>query len=384
MFNTVAPVEMIDTGSTHKGPPKQGVALCLSGGGYRAMLFHVGALWRLNETGYLKKIKRISSVSGGSITAAVLGMNWHKLDFDTKGIGHAFISHVVDPIRNLAGKTLDVSSVLTGIADPCMTISDEVASAYGKYLFGDATLQDFPDEPLFIINATNVQSGALWRFMKPHMADWRVGKINRPRIPLARAVAASSAFPPFLSPMNLKLDHSSYVKKSGKNLQRPPFTTDVVLTDGGVYDNLGLEPVWKLYDTIWVSNGGGQMPPDPEPSHDWVGHFVRIAAVIENQVRNLRKGQVLGSFNNKNDPHKGVYWSIRSDINHYPVKDPLHCPYKKTIALADIATRLVAIDANTQERLINWGYAICDAGLRSHVNSRLSRPDGFVYPKARI
>ena len=45
-------------------PPKKGVALCLSGGGYRAMLFHVGSIWRLNEAGLLPRIKRISRVSG--------------------------------------------------------------------------------------------------------------------------------------------------------------------------------------------------------------------------------------------------------------------------------------------------------------------------------
>ena len=40
--------------------PRQGVALCLSGGGYRAMLFHVGALWRLNELGWLPRLDRVS------------------------------------------------------------------------------------------------------------------------------------------------------------------------------------------------------------------------------------------------------------------------------------------------------------------------------------
>src|SRR5713226_3113267 len=61
--------------------PTTGIGLCLSGGGYRAMLFHLGALWRLNEFGMLSKLDRISSVSGGSITAGVLGMNWSQLAF---------------------------------------------------------------------------------------------------------------------------------------------------------------------------------------------------------------------------------------------------------------------------------------------------------------
>jgi len=46
---------------------EDGIGLCLSGGGYRAMLFHVGALYRLNEFGLLPRIARIASVSGGSI-----------------------------------------------------------------------------------------------------------------------------------------------------------------------------------------------------------------------------------------------------------------------------------------------------------------------------
>src|SRR4030095_10893384 len=66
-----APVNLVDTGSRvdGTGAPEKGIGLCFSGGGYRAMLFHLGALWRLNEWGYLPKLTRISSVSGGSITA---------------------------------------------------------------------------------------------------------------------------------------------------------------------------------------------------------------------------------------------------------------------------------------------------------------------------
>jgi NTE family protein len=67
----------VTEGGTEKLEP--GIALCLSGGGYRAMLFHVGALWRLNELGLLPRLDRVSSVSGGSITAATLGRRWGKL-----------------------------------------------------------------------------------------------------------------------------------------------------------------------------------------------------------------------------------------------------------------------------------------------------------------
>src|SRR5438132_9832122 len=95
-----APVELVETGSDHDDPrkPEDGIVLCLSGGGYRAMLFHLGALWRLNEIGYLSKLARVSSVSGGSLTAGVLGLKWTKLAFDANGLSPTFQNEVVQPI----------------------------------------------------------------------------------------------------------------------------------------------------------------------------------------------------------------------------------------------------------------------------------------------
>src|SRR5262247_1318438 len=94
-----SPVESIVTDRQDRGLT-EGIALCLSGGGYRAMLFHAGSLWRLNEAGYFRKLDRISSVSGGSIISAVLGMNWKKLAVDGSGVASKYGSLVVGPIRN--------------------------------------------------------------------------------------------------------------------------------------------------------------------------------------------------------------------------------------------------------------------------------------------
>src|SRR5688572_30589648 len=89
------------------------LALCLSGGGYRAMLFHLGTLWYLNDAGYLPKLDRVSSVSGGSITAGVLGLHWKKLQFDTSGKATNFVPTVVEPIRGMASNTIDAGSVIS-------------------------------------------------------------------------------------------------------------------------------------------------------------------------------------------------------------------------------------------------------------------------------
>lgn len=357
--------------------PEPGIALCLSGGGYRAMVFHLGVLLRLNELGYLPRLQRISSVSGGSITAAMLGLKWSRLKF-VNGVAEALVDEVVNPIRAFAGKTIDVGSVIGGIFLPG-TISDKVAAKYREHLYGEATLQDLPDDPpRFVINATNVQTGVLWRFSKPFMRDYLVGEVKRPKVSLALAVAASSAFPPILSPAKLELDPTSFSPPDGEPYHRPPFTKEVFLSDGGVYDNLGLETAWKRYDTILVSDAGLAMSADPDPGTDWATHSKRVLDMIDNQVRALRKRQIIAGF--RSGTRKGAFWSVRSKISDYPVPGSLPCPEDRTAQLATIATRLAEMPRGVQERLINWGYAICDAGMRRWVDPSLAPPEGFPYP----
>jgi len=376
--DATAPVETESTGSERK--LEAGMALCLSGGGYRAMVFHVGVLWRLYEAGLLKDIQRISSVSGGSITAGVLALAWPKLSFDPARTTVDFLSEVVAPLRKMAETTIDSGSVIFGSLLPG-TISDKITNHYRKVLFGDATLQDLPDEPRFVINATNVQSGALWRFSKPYMRDWRVGEVKNPTVSLARAVAASSAFPPVLSPCKLELDEDDFTPNSGVDLQRPPFTTDVVLSDGGVYDNLGLETVYKRYETLLVSDAGGQMQAEESPKEDWAQHSYRVLNVIDNQVRSLRKRLLIEAF--RRGDRKGAYWGMRTDIADFGLDTTLPCPHERTMLLANIATRLRRMSDGQMDRLINWGYAVTDAALRRHVDNDL--PLGqFPYPDSGV
>jgi len=379
-----APVQ--DLSHEPRTPPEDGTGLCLSGGGYRAMVFHAGVLWRLYEAGVLKQVDRISSVSGGSITAALLGLKWPRLSFEPARLAQDFVPEVVTPIRALAGETIDAESIVLGLVLPGR-ISDRIAGAYEEHLFGEATLQDLPDAPRFVINATNVQSGVLWRFMKPAMRDYRVGEVIAPRTKLSVAVAASSAFPPVLSPAELRLAPGAVTAMPNTDLTRPPYTTRVILSDGGVYDNLGLETVWKRYRTVLVSDAGGQTQPEEEPKSNWAEHSYRILNLVDSQVRALRKRQVIDSFKaaaTDESHRRGAYWGIRSDIAQYGLADALPCPHDRTLALAETPTRLKRLDDAHQERLINWGYAVCDAALRRHVDAGLPAPAGFPYPAAGV
>ena len=226
---------------TSDGSPEPGIALCLSGGGYRAMLFHAGCLWRLNQLGLLGKLNRISSVSGRLHHRRRVG---HELEgprypAERRESPLRRSAHRSDP--QAAGTTIDEGAIFGGVFLPG-TISDHVAGKYDSLLFHGKTMQDLPDEPRFVINATNVQSGVLMRISKPYMRDFRVGQILKPKLPLAHAVAASSAFPPVLSPCEIKVaDYGMKFEPAtdGEDLNSPPYTTDLILSDGGVYDNPG-------------------------------------------------------------------------------------------------------------------------------------------------
>jgi NTE family protein len=344
--------------------PSDGVALCLSGGGYRAMLFHLGTLWRLNELGYLPKLDRVSSVSGGSITNGVLALNWSRLGFDGNGVGLNFDQQVTQPIRRMASQSIDVSSVLTGLIGG---VAKHIADHYNQFLFNHAKLQDLPDAPRFVFNATSLQDGVLWRFSKPFMGDYKVGLVMKPDLELAIAVAASSAFPPVLSPVVLKLDPNSFDNSTvpPPEITDPDFRKQIVLCDGGVYDNLGLETAWKQNKTVLVSDGGGALEAQSDPAHDWLGQFNRVLMVIYNQVSALRKRWLIELYST--EVRDGAYWGDGTNILNYQLADALVCPFDVTIKLAQTPTRLTAMDNQLQQHLIDWGYAVCDAAMRKHV-----------------
>lgn len=368
--------------------PEAGIALCLSGGGYRAMLFHTGAILRLNQMALLKRLSRVSSVSGGSITAGVLGLNWTALAFDGQGVATNLDDLLIKPIRSMASKTIDRGSIVGGILLPG-SIADRIVGHYRDVLFGEATLQDLPSDaegPRFVINATSVQTGALVRMSRPYLADYRVGMIREPEVALAEAVGASSAFPPFLSPAEIDVDPGDFEPDEKCDLQFEPYTDTMVLTDGGVYDNLGLETAWKRYQTILVSDGGGQMQPDPEPAHDWAQHSKRVLDIVDNQVRSLRKRQLLDSYQatlpDGSHVRDGAYWGIRTDIAGYQLGNALPASATDTIRLANTPTRLKRLPKRRQHQLMNWGYAVCDAAIRKHAPQLVppgTAPPAFPY-----
>jgi NTE family protein len=152
----------------------------------------------------------------------------------------------------------------------------------------------------------------------------------------------------------------------GPPVADPRFRTSVYLTDGSIYDNYAIEAAWKRYRTNLVSDGGARSRDDPEPSVNWVTQTARVYDLVAQAARALRRRQVIDAFVSRQ--RNGTYWSIGSRLAHY-ASTGIARDATWMDGLDAIPTRYAKIDAETQQRLINWGYAVCDAAMRTHMGA---------------
>src|SRR5215831_18250149 len=129
------------------------ISLFLLGTGYRAMLFHLGALQRLNDFGLLGNLSLVSSVSGGSIVAGALAAKWDALGIDTKsGFAAHFDKLVAEPIPELASTSMESRWRIAGMSLSKL-VTKSVPLRY-KQLVGEVSLADLSKGPKFVFHAT--------------------------------------------------------------------------------------------------------------------------------------------------------------------------------------------------------------------------------------
>lgn len=353
------------------------IGIALSGGGFRASLFGLGSLWRLNEIGLLGRLDRVTSVSGGSILSGVLAKNWGSLSFNN-GVASNFVEKVADPIKAFCGKTIDISAGLWGALTPFRSAGDFLVDRYEKDLLGQTKLHDLPqpktnETPVFLFYATNLQTGRSFRFRQDYIADYLLGQSNTTVVSLATAVAASSAFPPVFSPIVIKSNAAAWTNSSTGLPDLQELQSRIVLADGGVYDNMGLEALVDRMDISLVSDAGAPFKIDVSPPEDVAFQLGRVRDILIDQTRALRKRWLVEEY--KAGRKCGAYWGIGTRIGDYELADALTKDSATTEALEGIPTRLNSFSKERQGQLINWGYALADAALRR-------RADIAVGPKA--
>ncbi|MCG7986590.1 MAG: patatin-like phospholipase family protein [Candidatus Thiodiazotropha weberae] len=244
--------------------------LALSGGGSRAAAFHLGCMRALNDRGILDQVCTLSTVSGGSVIGALWAYSDDSFDeFDVrmqamlrKGLKSGIVRFTF-----LSSTTLKIAATVASsglVSAVCSVISLALSllgmigvpnsalrklknslqaplprfasrtTAFAEFLdveyFKGATLKDIKRKNLqIVINATELRTESAYRFGSMESGCWRFGKLVDDTS-VAKAVAASAAFPAILPALD---DQRRYIKR-GKTL-----THRTIVTDGGVYDNLG-------------------------------------------------------------------------------------------------------------------------------------------------
>ena len=349
---------------------REGIGLCLSGGGYRALLFHLGALRRLNELGFLEKLKTISAVSGGSIIAAHLAisipwpLNERLSDADWEQL-------VADPLRAFVKKNIRTVPILKRLLLPWNWVRErtQVETLEKRYRrnLTSKKLTSLPDKPKFIFSATDMAFGVNWIFEQTRMGDYKVGYISPPpdHWPISRAVAASSCFPPVFDPLPVPKKLLQFAKGgSEQGSDRQAAINDLRLTDGGAYDNLGLEPVWKDHEIVISSDGGETFDPEADKNPLW--RLTRYISIVQNQAQSVRKRWLISNF--LSGELDGVYWGIGSATENYGPGTPVG--YSKKLAqkvIAEVRTDLDAFSEAEAAVLENHGYLLANAACRQHL-----------------
>lgn len=352
---------------------RQGLALCLSGGGFRAALFHLGALGRLNELGILPRITTITSVSGGSILSAHLV---EKLRPWPAEVVPDWEARVAAPFHSFVSRNVRTGPVLKRLLPWNWLRTSTGVRALAKVYEDRLTrlnLQDLPASdagPRFVFCATDMAYGVGWLFERERVGDYQAGYLSpAPPWPVARAVAASSCFPPVFNPLPIALDPNEL--KGGKAASGPDRDACIRglrLTDGGVYDNLGLEPVWKDHRTLLVSDGGGVFTFEGDRNLLW--RIQRYTAIQGNQIEAIRKRWLMSNF--RSGTLRGTYWGVGSVAAHYGAT----AGYAAEVAalIAGIRTDLDAFSRAEICILENHGYLLAEAAVRTHAGDLVPDP----------
>jgi NTE family protein len=251
----------------------------------------------------------------------------------------------------------------------------------GKFeeAFGQGTLDLLPGRPRFVFCGTDMSFGANFVFERERVGSYLAGYADPRGFSLAQAVAASACFPPLFGPMRIEgaAERFKGGRANGTSAdERRQILSDFRVTDGGVYDNLGLEPVWKDHRVVLVSDAGGLMDAEDDKNLFW--RIKRYQSIQERQALGVRKRFLLSGF--VGGSIGGTYVGVASAPSRYA--GAREGGYSKAFAMEvirNIRTDLDAFSEVEQGVLTNHGYSLIDAAIRTHV-PELMGAASFAWP----
>lgn len=305
------------------------IGLALSGGGSRAIAFHLGCLRALHDRGILEKVTVLSGVSGGSVIAALYAYNDDPFEaFEERveatlakgmvwGIArHTFLSMETPKIVAaialaglvaLLGRVMQVVSLLLGLfglprqfmleivrttldllprfASRTTAFENHLAKSY----FSDTRMDAVAHKNLAVVlNAAELRTETAFRFGSVESGCWRFGRLaDIPKV--ATAVAASAAFPAMLPAIDRRL---KFTRKDENVTQR------AIITDGGVYDNHGVSCMLPgrsrefsinalPVDFVIACDAGAGIPTGARRPYFWPARMVATITTIHRRTQTM-------------------------------------------------------------------------------------------------
>ena len=302
--------ERVDTENDAK------VILTLSGGGMRAVVFHLGVLQKLATAGLLERVTGLSTVSGGSLAAALVfahsRMRWPSSTEYTSTL-YPNLKQMITRGDLFSLRALGWRGACRYnrriLYDRARILADQLRNTWHI----DGNLNELPDDPIWYVNTTCFETGKNWRFSKREMGDWRAGRHYNPPFTIAEVTAASAAVPYAIGALRLGLPadgwhHTDPATRKPVGRQAVPFE-NVRLWDGGAYENLGLEAFYKLGEPLRRGNflicSDASGPLNRPTLSSWKALFKcqlpspRLFEVSSDQIRSLRSRMLVSDLSKK-------------------------------------------------------------------------------------
>ena len=346
------------------------IGLSLSGGGFRASVFHVGVLKGLAERELLSNIKAVSTVSGGSFTIALIFM----LNNNEWPNDQEFLNDVLPRIKKYFTEIKLGRNAVARLFSPlnwsnlfsrANIISKSLKSDWGL----TGCLSELPEHPEWYINATTIETGKNWRFSKKEMGDWKFGYVKNPKYNISDAVAASAAFPGYIGRFSFQADDYKEwcdIDWESKTLKKKntPIDFDLLhLSDGGVYNNLGEEAFIetlgeKLIDDInyvVVSDATQQLKIEGSKSTlRPIKRALRLVDITMEQIKLLRVRSIHNLFDRGDK--LGLYIQLGQYSNELENQFDL-------VRIKNKKTTLFSMSSNEYDELVDYGRKVTSLGI---------------------
>ena len=375
--------------SERTSPAPPCIGLALSGGGFRASIFHLGVIRRLEELGLMEHVHTISAVSGGSIIAAYYAVEMekrlrrHRKMLQGKprkidcirlqifeDIACCFFKALDHNLRSRAlvfgpfyHPILFLKSLLT-----FRSRSDIMHREYDRWFYHGDTLDQLPavtngdaSGPSVVLNATSLLSGKRTEFTRESVSGLReLHRVNRNTLRLSTTVGASSGMPGVFPPTTISGDR---------------------LVDGGVSDNQGIDALIHLdrlldgdgnattdfdrFDTLLVSDASGQMEVIPRVGNRILSVMRRVISIFQFQLRR-KTIRILRLWKRRGaDRREFAFVHLLLNLKGRSSAPP-RVPSEYIPALAAIRTDMDQFGFIEREALMYHGYTLIEAQIQKH------------------